>query len=355
MNRKGIDVSKHQGSIDWSKVKAAGIEFAMLRAGYGREATQKDPCFEDNYAGAKAAGIPVGAYWYSYAVDAADAKKEAAVCLASIAGKQFAYPVVYDVEDKCQDGYSQEQLTDIVVAFCEEMEKAGYYVMVYANKHWLENKLDYDRIKCYDIWLAQWADKATWGNPYGIWQYSNSGTVDGINKRVDLDIAYKDYPNIIKEAGLNGFGAEAKPEPPKPSEPIKPSSGYKVGDKVILNGPVYGDSYGGGKGKTFSGRTCTVTRTADGRKCPVHVDELGWVTLSSIRKAGSSGSAAPVLRVGAKVQYSGPLYGDSYGGGKGKTVSGTYTVSRIIKDRKCGVLLNDGLGWVPAGGCKVVG
>ena len=146
--------------------------------------------------------------------------------------------------------------------------------------------LDYVRINCYDIWLAQWADKAIWGNPYGIWQHSNSGSVDWINGWVDLDIAYKDYPKIIKEAGINGLGSEAKPEPPKPFEPVKPSGGYKVGDKVILNGPVYGDSYGGGKGKT---------------------------------------------------------------------VAGTYTVSRIIKDRKCGVLLNDGLGWVPAGGCKVVG
>ena len=206
---QGIDVSKHQGGILWPQVKEAGIQFAILRAGYGREVSQKDVCFEENYKNAKAAGIPVGAYWYSYAVDAEDAKKEAAACLACIKGKTFEYPIAYDVEDHSQAGFDKQKLTDIVTAFCEELEAAGYYVMVYANKNWLETKLDYERLKQYDIWLAQWADEADWAGDYGIWQYSNQGAVDGIDGRVDLDIAYKDYPDIIKGAGLDGFSEEA--------------------------------------------------------------------------------------------------------------------------------------------------
>ena len=99
---KGIDVSVHNGKIDWQKVRAAGIDFAILRAGYGRLASQRDNRFKENYAGAKAAGIPVGAYWYSYAMSEDEARLEADVFLSVIKGKQFEFPVYYDVEEKKQ-------------------------------------------------------------------------------------------------------------------------------------------------------------------------------------------------------------------------------------------------------------
>ena len=117
--KKGIDVSKHQRKIDWTKVKT---DFCIIRAGLGKALSQKDPQFENNYAGCKANKIPVGAYWYSYATSAAEAAKEAEVCLQVIAGKQFEYPIYMDVEDKVQSALGKDLLTDIVIAFCDTLE-----------------------------------------------------------------------------------------------------------------------------------------------------------------------------------------------------------------------------------------
>lgn len=194
---KGIDVSKHQGEINWQKVKADGIQFAMLRAGYGRYDNQKDEQFEANYAGATAAGIPVGAYHYSYATAAEQAKQEAEVFLNWIKGKNLTYPVAFDIEDAKQANLGIEKISNIIRAFCETVEAAGYYVVVYANKNWLETRIDADCKSRYDIWLAQWTSKPTYTGNYGMWQYTSDGSVDGISGRVDMNIAYKDYPSII--------------------------------------------------------------------------------------------------------------------------------------------------------------
>jgi len=203
---KGIDVSKHQGKIDWQKVKSAGIQFAMLRAGYGRYANQKDEQFEANYTGAKAVGIPVGAYHYSYAKTVEQAKAEAQTFLAWIKGKTFEYPVAFDIEDKSQAGLGKQLISDMIRAFCETVEKAGYYVCVYANKDWLVNRIDEDCKKKYDTWLAEWrSDKPTYSGQYGMWQHTSDGSVSGINGRVDMNYAYKDYPSIMKANSLNGM------------------------------------------------------------------------------------------------------------------------------------------------------
>lgn len=223
---KGIDVSKHQGTIDWQRVKANGIDFAMIRAGYGKYDNQKDERFEENYKNARQAGIKVGAYLYSYAKSVDDAKKEAEVFLKWISGKQFEYPVAFDVEEKAQSDKGKQFVSDIIRAFCETVEKAGCYVCIYANKYWLENYVDDDCKKKYDIWLAQWSDKATYGGNYEIWQYSSQGSIDGISGRCDFDESYKDYSQIIKGNGFNGFpkqGSEPTPKPvpdpvPKPAE-----------------------------------------------------------------------------------------------------------------------------------------
>ncbi len=130
---KGIDVSVHNGNIDWKKVKADGIDFAILRAGYGRLATQKDGKFEDNYAGAKAAGIPVGAYWYSYATTVDEATVEAEVCVSILKGKQFEFPIFFDQEEKKTLDTGKANCSAMVRAFCDVLEKAGYWVGLYTN------------------------------------------------------------------------------------------------------------------------------------------------------------------------------------------------------------------------------
>jgi lysozyme len=233
---KGIDVSKHQGTIDWQKVKASGVDFAMIRAGYGRYDNQKDECFEENYKNAKQAGVKVGAYLYSYAKSVDDAKKEAETFLKWISGKQFEYPVAFDVEEKAQSDKGKQFVSDIIRVFCETVEKAGYYVCIYANKYWLDNFVDDDCKKKYDAWLAQWAEKATYAGNYGIWQYSSQGSVDGISGRSDMDESYKDYYSIMKNKGLNGFSASAPTPAPTPA----PSQNYSARMMVSLsNTPLY--------------------------------------------------------------------------------------------------------------------
>lgn len=216
MAKKGIDVSTWQGDIDWNKVKADGIEFAMLRSSFGKENVEKqtDNKFHKNYKNAKAAGVPVGAYHYSYATTVEDAKKEADFFLSIIKGYQFEYPVAFDIEDASQMNLGKTRITDIIMAFCERVQAAGYYVSVYTNLDWINNRIDMNRVKVFDIWLAQWNDKPTYSGNFGMWQYTSSGSVNGISGNVDMNIAYYDYPSIIKAAGLNGFSAD-KPEEKK--------------------------------------------------------------------------------------------------------------------------------------------
>ena len=208
MKLKGIDVSHHNGVVDWDKVKAAGIQFAILRCGYGRKSIKQiDKQFERNYRECKRVGMPVGVYHYSYAKTAEDARLEADFMLELIAGKQFEYPVIFDIEDKTQQALGKKVLTEITVAFCEKIEAAGYYTAVYSNVDWFINKLDQSQLEAYDKWLAHWVTSPRWGNEFGgLWQYSDSGKVDGIDTAVDMNISYRDYPSIIKNAGLNGYG-----------------------------------------------------------------------------------------------------------------------------------------------------
>lgn len=208
MEIKGIDVSHHNGTVDWDKVKADGIKFAILRCGYGRKnVRQIDKQFERNYRECKRVGIPVGVYHYSYAKNPEDARLEADFMLELIAGKQFEYPVIFDIEDKGQEAFGKDMLTKITIAFCEKIEAAGYYVSIYSNPDWFINKLDTERLKPYDKWLAHWVSTPKWGNEFGgLWQYTDSGRVNGIETKVDMNISYRDYPSIIKRAGLNGYG-----------------------------------------------------------------------------------------------------------------------------------------------------
>ena len=209
MEFKGIDVSKWQGTINWSKVKNDGIDFAIIREGYGKKSpSQIDKKFKENIEGAKNAGVKVGVYHYSYAESTDDAVNEAEFCLENIRGYSLDYPVVFDVEDKEMLKLNTRQRTDICKVFCTEIEKAGYYAMIYTNKNWLNNYLYADELLSkYDLWLAQWnVDKPSYS--CGIWQYSETGTVDGISGNVDLNISYNNYAEIMKNKGLNGFTSE---------------------------------------------------------------------------------------------------------------------------------------------------
>ena len=212
---KGIDVSVHNGDIDWGKVKTDGIDFAILRAGYGKLASQKDQKFEQNYKNAKAVNLPVGAYWYSYAMNENEARQEADVFLSVIKGKQFEMPVYFDLEEKKQFDLGKEQVSAIMRAFLERVESAGYFTGLYGSASSLTTHTADDIKSRYTIWLAHWVNQTNYSSAYAIWQYSSKGKVAGINGNVDLDICYKDFPTVIKNKGLNGFGKEKDlPDPP---------------------------------------------------------------------------------------------------------------------------------------------
>ena len=202
MNIKGIDVSKHQGKIDWSKVKADGVKFAMIRAGYGNSISQKDTLFDYNVTNALANGIDVGAYWFSYAVSSTDARKEAQVFLQVIEkyrGK-MKYPVCFDYEyDSVKYSISKgvtptkSSMTSIAKTFMTEVKNTGWATMNYTNMDFIRNKFDMSQLSEFEIWLADYS-----GSPdvtCGIQQTSSNGKVNGISGSVDMDTAFKDYAN----------------------------------------------------------------------------------------------------------------------------------------------------------------
>ncbi len=188
---KCIDVSEWQGEVDFKKVKASGINSVILRAGFGRESSQVDAEFERGYKNAKLAGLKVGAYWYSYAVDVADARKEADACLQVIRGKSFELPVFYDMEDASQTEFGKAMITRFAIEFMTELLKAGYKTGIYANANWFENYLDYNKLYgTYYIWLAQYNTEPQF--ECDIWQYTSSGKVSGVEGDVDMNIIYNE-------------------------------------------------------------------------------------------------------------------------------------------------------------------
>ena len=203
---KGIDVSYYQGNnIDYNKVKKAGYSFVMARCGYGNMTAypqQIDSTFETNYKNAKAAGMGVGTYFFSYALDAKSAKAEAEGVLNVIRGKQFDYPIGFDIETDEQRALSPSKKAEVIEAFITVLEKAGYYVSLYSYEAFLDT-VPANTLAKYDVWCANINNKPSM--KYGMWQNSWTGKINGVSGDCDTDIAEKDYPSIIKGAGLNGY------------------------------------------------------------------------------------------------------------------------------------------------------
>ena len=202
---RGIDVSEWQGNIDFAKVKKSGIDFVIIRAGYGKDASQKDKCFEHNYKNAKAAGLHIGAYWYSYADSSEDALKEAKTFLSAVKGKQFDFPLYFDLEEQKQFSKGRNFCDSLVKAFCGELEKSGYFAGLYISRSPLQCYISESVAKRYALWIAEYGSKCRYSGTYGIWQSSSTGRVSGISGNVDLDTAYTDYPSVIRKGGFNGY------------------------------------------------------------------------------------------------------------------------------------------------------
>lgn len=242
LSKKGIDVSTWQKDINWQAVKDSGIEFVMVRSGYGRGGeNQIDDKFKNNINGAQGVGLNVGAYHYSYAESVDDAVTEAEFCLSIIKGYKFTYPIAFDIEDDSMKNLSKRELTDICKAFCNRIEQEGYYASIYTNIDWLNNYLYKDELlNRYDLWLAQWEAESP-SFDCGIWQYSSSGSINGINGNVDLNISYKDYPSII-----NGLSSDSKDSSSMQDDTSSNLFEYytvKTGDTLSKIASDYGTTY----------------------------------------------------------------------------------------------------------------
>lgn len=181
---KGIDLSTWNENVDYNELKRQGIEFAIIRSGYGKDSSQKDDMFEEHYKGCKEAGIKVGAYLYSYCTATENAEKEAYNCLSQIAGKDFDLPIFYDLEE--QQILDNCDPTTIANIFCNVIKNAGYKAGVYANLNWFNNYLNADEIRNNGnyIWLAQWNNEITADFPVDIWQNTNNLDNMGIDGNV---------------------------------------------------------------------------------------------------------------------------------------------------------------------------
>jgi GH25 family lysozyme M1 (1,4-beta-N-acetylmuramidase) len=244
---QGVDTSKwnHEYGasmedikpLDWEALKAAGIDFVILKAGSTKGI---DPAFEADYRDAKAAGLQVGAYFYTYSATAEDTVKDAEMLLAWLEGKRFELPIYFDMEDESLFGLDGDTLTALCGAFAERLWEEGYYAALYTNTEWLYNMLDTEWVKTHlDVWYARYtatlpegqdrftpADRDfTWKDGtadkpgeadkrFGLWQYTDKGGVEGFRYPFDFNFAFKDYQSVMVKWGLNGYGEQNPlPEP----------------------------------------------------------------------------------------------------------------------------------------------
>lgn len=194
----GIDVSKHNGNIDWNAVKNSGVDYVVIRCGYRGSATGvlvEDPKFKSNIQGATAAGLKVGVYFFSQAVNEVEAVEEASMTISLIRNYKITYPVFLDVEaaNGRADNLDSATRTQVIKAYCETIRNSGYTAGVYANKTWLSSKLNVGSLGSYRIWLAQYASAPTYSGRYEMWQYSSQGKISGISGNVDLNVSYLSY------------------------------------------------------------------------------------------------------------------------------------------------------------------
>lgn len=207
MKLKGIDTSRIQGNIDFKKVKESGVEFVIVKAGYSTSVTDS---WETQFANAKNSGLKVGAYWYSYAVTVEQGIAEAKAFIAALKGKQLDFPVYFDLEERAQFDKGKAFCTELVEAFCGELEKAGYYAGVYCSTYWYTNFVEEKVREKRPAWIADYRGKCYYTGTYGIWQY-DAAAVPGVQYDCDRDEGYVDYSVYIKENGLNGYSKEIVP------------------------------------------------------------------------------------------------------------------------------------------------
>ena len=372
--QQGIDVSYHNGTLDWSTIKAAGVDFAILRAayrGYGDEGTLvRDAKFAEYMQGAMSQGIPVGAYIYSQAITTAEAVQEANYILNIVRGYSLDLPIVFDYEfagvktGRLDSAWSsgklnKSKMTDIALAFCDTIKNAGYDAMVYANKTFLSKNLDHEVIENagYDVWLAHYTTNTNYTGDYKIWQYTSSGKIPGIEgKRFDCNFMYSGTISMsLKISNI--------PNQIYQGYDVSPSVTVTNGGTVLTEGTDYTVSYQNNSGvgtatvnvfgagiydgyinltKTFNIVPDTV-KNMQISKAGTNTVDLSWSPVS-----GADGYTVQILKngkwvsvgnfVGTSAQISGLLPGSvnyvhiaAYASSNGKTYIGNYNTAVKIE------------------------
>lgn len=317
MAKRGIDISEHQGEINLRALKNQ-IDFVIIRVGFGPKGTI-DGKFKRNADLCTELGIPMGFYWYSYALNVADANNEAVAFLDAIAPYKPTYGCWFDMEDA--DGYkkkhsmpSNQTLRNICSAWCEAVEGAGYYSGVYASQSWFNNQLKGEELKPYDKWVAQWP--TSMGKQKGInvlasskdgvsmWQFTSEGKLNGYNGSLDMNYAYHEFPNPkIK-------GVETPDEAAQPTQPIQPArpieQKFKIGETVVLNGPLFVSSNANDRAGEVKNKVTNITRFVPGALHPYNTtDDLGWMNESDIAVHTEKTEAAKPITKGCKVKFIG--------------------------------------------------
>lgn len=216
--QSGVDVSRYQGKIDWTRVARDGKQFAILRAvsSDAANAPYEDPYYRENARGAAAAGLRIGAYYYTYATTTAYADREIALMIQVLAGTKFQYPIFIDVEDNSLKSLGRTRITELVRYALEKLRAAGYYPGVYTYTDFALNFLDMAALRQYPLYLADYTSYINYEGPYDLWQYTDMGSVQGIEDRVDLDVSYTDFLPRIQALGLNNYSTAETPMPMVP-------------------------------------------------------------------------------------------------------------------------------------------
>lgn len=270
--KKGIDVSSYQGSVDWAAVKASGVDFAILRTGYGDEnpAVQTDAYFSANYDGATSNGVKVGAYHASYATTPEAALREAQLCLSILNGRHLDYPVFFDVEQSAHAAMTSDQLAAVVSAFCGAVTAAGYRAGIYSSANMYNSNLNSAALNGYDKWVAHHDVVApNFSGAHTMWQYTSTGSVPGIAGSVDLDYSYQDYPNVVQPGG--------------PIMPISPVVLQTAADNQILSDTPFAISLKAAKGYQFK-----FTPNGVSGAPKFSIGNAGVAKVVSVQKTGNS-------------------------------------------------------------------
>jgi hypothetical protein len=303
---KGIDISRWQGDFNMKAAVKEGIKFVIVKGGGGDDGLYKDSKFEANYKNAKANSLPVGVYWFSKALTVAEATKEADYFYNNILkGKKFELPVYIDVENKTQLAVGKRNLTEIVKAWCERLEKLGYWVGIYSSASYFSSYMYDNELTGYAHWVAQWAKSCTYKNTscLGVWQFGGETNLICSNKvagvTCDQDYLIIDYPTLIKNAGRNGYSkvttAQTTTSSTTKNSAEKKASNFSTGEIVNFAGGKHYTAANATSGSTVKGSLAKITSTSANSKHPLHLRAIndngtyingvyGWVDLSTVSK-----------------------------------------------------------------------